>query len=434
MSASTTIQILGGRLIDPANGIDRICDLFILNGKIAAVGDRPEGFDAHHTIDASGQIVCPGLVDLSARMREPGQEHIATISSEASAAAKAGITTLCCPPDTDPVIDSPAVVTLMVRRAKRAAKARLLPIGAMTQKLAGDHLSEMVALKRAGCVAMSNGYAPLANTLVERRALEYAATFGITAILRPEDRHLRNNGYAHEGPVSARLGLPGIPEAAESVAVARDLALAEHTGCRIHFHLLSSGTATRMIEQAQQQRLPVTANVAAHQLHLTEMDIEDFDSNCHLNPPLRSLADRDALRLALAKGVIGAICSDHQPLKDDAKEAPFPSTATGMSGLQTLLPLTLKLVDEGVLPLADAIARVTCGPADILDLPYGRLQVGSSADICIFDPNEHWVLKKDEIPSAGHNTPFIGWEFQGRVTHTLFEGRIVFQPDSSTAA
>lgn len=434
MNPANSTCILGGRLIDPASGTDRVTDIFIHNGKILAIGEPPEGFTAHHTIDARGQIVCPGLVDLSARMREPGQEHIATIASETALAARSGITTLCCPPDTDPVIDTPAVVTLLLRRAKRSARARLLPIGAMTQRLAGEHLSEMVALKRAGCVAMSNGYAPLANTLVERRALEYAATFGITAILRPEDRHLRNNGYAHEGPVSARLGLPGIPEAAESVAVARDLALAEHTGCRIHFHLLSSGTATRMIEQAQQQRLQVSANVAAHQLHLTEMDIEDFDSNCHLNPPLRSLADREALRAALAKGVIGAICSDHQPLKADAKEAPFPSTATGMAGLQTLLPLTLKLVDEGVLSLSEAIARITCGPADMLALPYGRLQPGSSADVCIFDPHRHWVLKREEMPSAGRNTPFIGWEFQGQVTHTLFEGRIVFQSDSTTQA
>ncbi|WP_418067338.1 dihydroorotase [Sedimenticola hydrogenitrophicus] len=426
-----SIQILGGRLIDPANGIDAIRDIYIQNGRVLAIGERPDDFTAQHTIDAAGLIVCPGLVDLSARMREPGQEHITTIASETAVAARSGITTLCCPPDTDPVIDSPAVVTLLLRRAKRAARARVLPIGAMTQQLAGEHLSEMVALKRAGCVAMSNAYAPLANTLVERRALEYAATFGITAILRPEDRHLRNNGYAHEGPVSARLGLPGIPEAAESVAVARDLALAEHTGCRIHFHLLSSGTAARMIEQAQQQRLQVSANVAAHQLHLTEMDIEEFNSNCHLNPPLRSLADRDALRLALAKGVIGAICSDHQPLKADAKEAPFPSTATGMAGLQTLLPLTLKLVDEGVLGLSEAIARITCGPADILDLPYGRLTPGSSADLCLFDPNRHWELKRDELPSAGRNTPFIGWEFQGQVTHTLFEGRIVYQSASS---
>lgn len=423
-------RIIGGRLIDPANGIDRISDLYIHNGRIVAIDEAPEGLEVQHTIDASGQIVCPGLVDLSARMREPGEEHIATIASETAAAARAGITTLCCPPDTDPIIDTPAVVTLLLRRAKRPSRARLLPIGALTQQLEGEHLSEMVALKRAGCVAMSNAYAPLANTLVERRALEYAATFGITAILRPEDRHLRNNGYVHEGPVSARLGLPSIPEAAESVAVARDLALAEHTGCRIHFHLLSSGTAARMIAQAQQQRLDVSANVAAHQLHLTEMDIEDFDSNCHLNPPLRSLADREALRQAVARGVIGAICSDHQPLKADAKEAPFPSTVTGISGLQTLLPLTLKLVDEGVLSLCDAIARITCGPADILQLPYGRLSVGSPADICIFDPARHWELKREELPGNGINTPFIGWEFQGQVTHTLLEGRVVYQSEN----
>ena len=423
-------RIIGGRLIDPANGIDRISDLYIHNGRIVAIDKAPEGLEVQHTIDASGQIVCPGLVDLSARMREPGDEHIATIASETAAAARAGITTLCCPPDTDPVIDTPAVVTLLLRRAKRPSRARLLPIGALTQQLEGEHLSEMVALKRAGCVAMSNAYAPLANTLVERRALEYAATFGITAILRPEDRHLRNNGYVHEGPVSARLGLPGIPEAAESVAVARDLALAEHTGCRIHFHLLSSGTAARMIEQAQQQRLDVSANVAAHQLHLTELDIADFDSNCHLNPPLRSLADRAALRQAVARGVVGAICSDHQPLKVDAKEAPFPSTVAGISGLQTLLPLTLKLVDEGVLPLCDAIARITCGPADILQLPYGRLNVGSLADICIYDPARHWELKPGELPGNGANTPFIGWEFQGQVTHTLLEGRVVYQSEN----
>lgn len=423
-------QILGGRLIDPANGIDRISDIYIHNGRVVAIDEPPQDLEIQNTIDASGQIVCPGLVDLSARMREPGEEHIATIASETVAAARAGITTLCCPPDTDPVIDTPAVVTLLLRRAKRSARARLLPIGALTQQLEGEHLSEMVALKRAGCVAMSNAYAPLANTLVERRALEYAATFGITAILRPEDRHLRNNGYVHEGPVSARLGLPGIPEAAESVAVARDLALAEHTGCRIHFHLLSSGTAARMIEQAQQQRLDVSANVAAHQLHLTEMDIEEFNSNCHLNPPLRSLADREALRQAVARGVIGAICSDHQPLKADAKEAPFPSTATGISGLQTLLPLTLKLVDEGVLSLSDALARITCGPANILGLPYGRLDVGSMADICIFDPTRHWQLKREELPGNAANTPFIGWEFQGQVTHTLLEGRVVYQSDS----
>ncbi len=427
MSESQLIKIFGGRLIDPANDHDDITDIYIADGKVAAFGQPPAGFKADIEINAGGKIICPGLVDLSVRLREPGQEHKATVASETAAAAKSGITTLCCPPDTDPIIDTPAVVTLLEGFANKTKLARVLPIGALTQKLNGEHLSEMVALKKAGCVAVSNGYLPLASTLVERRALEYAATFDITAILRPEDRHLRNDGYAHEGPVSARLGLPGIPEAAESVAVARDLALAEHTGCKIHFQALSSGTAARMLEQAQQQRLPVSANVAAHQLHLTEMDIEGFDSNCHLNPPLRSLADRDALRDAVAKGIIGAICSDHQPHEDDAKAAPFPSTESGLSGMETLLVLTLRLVDEGVLSLSEAIARLTCGPADILDLPYGRLSIGSSADICIFDPNQHWQLGRAEMVSAGLNTPFIGWEFDAQITHTLFEGRLVYQ-------
>ncbi len=429
MTTPNRILIANGRIIDPASGLDQVANLYISDGEISAIGEVPQGFSADITIDASDRIVCPGLVDLSARLREPGQEQKATVASETAAAAKGGITTLCCQPDTDPVIDTPAVVTLIRRRAKRAARARVLTIGALTQGLKGERLSEMAALKKSGCVALSNGYAPLVNTLVERRALEYAATFDITAILRPEDRHLRNEGCAHEGPVSSRLGLPGSPEAAESVAVARDLALAEHTGCRIHFHALSSGTAARMIDQAQRQQLPVSANVAAHQLHLTEMDIEDFDSNCHTNPPLRSLSDRNALRDAVARGVIGAICSDHQPHEADAKEAPFPSTLPGISGLETLLPLTLRLVHEKVLSLPEAIARLTCGPADILGLPYGRLQPGNPADVCIFDPEQHWEMTAEGMLSAGLNTPFIGWEFLGQVTHTLFEGQIVYQRD-----
>jgi len=284
----------------------------------------------------------------------------------------------------------------------------------------------MATLQQAGCVALGNADRPLANTLVERRAQEYAATFGILVMLRSEDLHLRNSGCAHEGPVASRLGLPGIPEAAESVAVARDLALAEHTGCRIHFRGLSCGTAVKKLALAQHQQLQVSADVAAHQLHLTEMDLEGFDSNCHVNPPLRSLADRQALREGVAKGTISAICSDHQPHDADAKEAPFPSTAPGISGLDTLLALSLKLVDEGVLGLPEAIARVTCGPADILGVELGRLSRGYSADICIFDPDRHWELNRENMLSAGHNTPFLGWEFRGRVIHTLFEGRLVF--------
>jgi dihydroorotase len=422
----SSIEIINGRLIDPANQIDKNSDLFIDDGKICAVGKAPKGFKPDTTIDAGNQVVCPGLVDLCAHLREPGEEHKATISSETAAAAKSGITTLCCPPDTDPVIDTPAVASMIKHRAQKIGHARVLPIGALTKGLEGIELAEMAALQKAGCVALSNGRNPLANTLVERRTLEYAATFGITAILPPEDLFLSSGGCAHEGPISSRLGLPGIPEAAETVALCRDIALATHTGCHVHFRGLSTATAVQILASSQSDKLPLTADVAAHQLHLTEMDLINFDSNCHLTPPLRSQHDRDTLRQGVADGTISAICSDHQPHDPDAKEAPFPATAPGVSALETLLALTLKLVDEDVLTLPQAIARVTSGPADILGLPLGRLGVGSSADICIFDPEQSWTLDPAEMVSLGQNTPFLNHEFRGRVTHTILQGRIVY--------
>jgi len=427
MTTTNRIEIINGRLIDPANGIDDSKDLFIEEGKVCSIGKAPKGFKADLIIDAKGQIVCPGLVDLSARTREPGQEYKATIESETKAAAKGGITTICCPPDTNPVIDTPAVASMIYNMGLNAGHARVLPIGALTQGLEGNQLSEMVALTRAECPVLSNAYQPLANTLVERRALEYAATFGITIFIRPEDRHLRDNGCVHEGPVSSRLGLPGIPEAAESVAVARDLALAAHTGCNIHFHALSTATALEMITHAQQKGTPITAGVAAHQLHLTEDCIDEFNSNCHVIPPLRTSEDREQLRKGVASGVIKAICSDHQPHDPDAKEDPFPSTTPGISALETLLGLTLKLVEDGSIEMSDAIARVTSGPAEILGLPLGQLGVGADADICIFDPTKSWTLQADSMLSAGKNSPFLDREFTGEVTHTLLQGKITYQ-------
>lgn len=422
-----SISILGGHLIDPANGIDEQLDLHIQDRKILALGKAPQGFVASETIDASGQVVIPGLVDIAASLREPGYTAKGTLESETRAAAKGGITTLVCTPDTAPVIDTPADIEFIHRMARKLQQARVLTAAALTQNLEGRQLSCVAALKAAGCVALSNARKPLANTLVERRALEYAATFGMTVFLRPEDRHLHADGCAHEGTIATRLGLPGIPSAAETVAVARDLALAEHTGARVHFRALSAAGSARMLREAQAAKLPVSADVAAHQLHLTEMDVEGFDARCHVSPPLRTLADRDALRKAVASGSIAAICSDHQPHDPDAKDAPFPETEPGISGLETLLALTLRLVDEGVMPLADAIARVTSGPADLLGLPYGRLEVGLPGDVCIFAPREHWQLDARQLLSEGQNTPFDGWEFDGRVTHTLFNGHVVFR-------
>lgn len=420
-------SITGGRLIDPGNGIDELLDLHIDGEWIVSICAEPAGFQPDRVIDATGKLVIPGLVDIAASLREPGFTAKGTLASETLAAARGGITTLVCTPDTDPVIETPADIEFIHRMARKLQQARVLTAAALTQNLEGRQLASFAALKAAGCVALSNARAPLANTLVERRALEYAATFDMTVFLRPEDRHLRAEGCAHEGTVATRLGLPGIPSAAETVAVARDLALAEHTGARIHFRALSSGGSVRMLRDAQNAKLPVSADVAAHQLHLTEMDVEGFDARCHVSPPLRTLTDREALRQGVADGTIAAICSDHQPHEPDAKDAPFAATEPGISGLETLLGLTLRLVDEGVLPLSEAIARVTCGPADLLGLPLGRLSVGLPGDVCIIHPGMPWQLDTRTMFSEGCNTPFEGWEFNNRVTHTLFNGHLVYR-------
>jgi dihydroorotase len=424
--AAASISIVNGLLVDPANGINEKTDLHITQGKILAIGERPSGFEPEQIIDAEGCIVCPGLVDINARLREPGEEYKASIVSETMAAARGGVTTLVCQPDTTPVIDTPAVVELIRRKAIHAAKARVLTLGAMTQSLAGSEISEMHALKTAGCVAISNAGHPLANTLVQRRAMEYASTFDISVFIKPEDRHLRNKGCVHEGVVASRLGLPGFPEAAETVAVARDIALAETTGAHLHFQSISTAKSLGKIAHALSEGIHLSADVAAHQLHLTEMDIGHFDTFCHVDPPLRTLRDRDALRQAVADGLISAICSDHQPHDIDAKTHPFPDSEPGISSLETLLSLTLKLVQENVLPLSDAIARLTTGPAEIAGLPYGRLDSGRSADICIFRADQHWTVDRNKLVSEGKNTPFHNWELPGVITHTLFEGRVVY--------
>lgn len=422
------LLIKGGHVVDPANKINTVKDLYIdSTGFITGVGKAPEGFQAERSIDAHGKIVCPGLIDLRARLREPGLEYKATMESETRAAVAAGITTLCCPPDTWPVIDTPAMAQMVQSRAWRFGLAFVHPLGALTQGLEGKLLTDMAALEEAGCVGVSNGLEPITDTLVLRRAMEYASTFDLTVYLHAEDPWLRNSGCVHEGEIGTRLGLPGIPEATETVAVGRDLALIEQTGVRAHFCNLSSARAVAMIAEAQKLGLPVTADVTAHHLHLTEHDIGYFNTQCHVRPPLRALRDRDALRAALASGVIGAICSDHQPHEPDAKLAPFAESAPGISGLETLLPLSLRLVDEKLLTLPEAIARLTVHPAQILGVECGSLSIGATADVCIFDPKARWTLSADKLVSRGRNTPFLGWEFTGRVTHTLVGGEVVFE-------
>ena len=420
------ILIQNGRVIDPASGRDEVAEVCIDAGKLLAIGSMPDSFKPDQRIDATGQIVAPGFIDLSARLREPGETQKATIASEVNAAVAGGFTALCCPPDTAPVIDTPAVAELIMQHATAAGKARVYCMAALTRGLGGKQISEMRALVDAGCVAMSNAGRPLPNTLVARRAMEYAASHNITVFLTSVDPWL-GNGCAHEGPVSTRLGLQGIPAMAESIAVARDLALIEKTGVRAHFSQLSTLDAVRLIARARHDGLPVTADVSAHQLHLTEMDIGEFNNNCHVIPPLRTERDRQGLRDGLKQGVIDVICSDHQPHNLDAKLGPFESSEPGISALETVLPLGLRLVEDGTLDMMQLIARLTSAPASILGLQTGALQPGAAADVVVFDPEMYWDVRADTLLSAGKNSPFIGWELKGRVTHTFVDGRYVFQ-------
>ena len=421
------IEISNGRIIDPANQLDEVQSLFIADGKIVAIGTAPAAFNADSIIDASGQIVCPGLVDLRAHLREPGEEHKGTIASETRAAARGGITTLCCPPNTHPVIDTPAVAELVQRHADAAGFARVFPLGALTQGLAGSAITEMHALKTAGCVGVSNAMQPLGSTLILRRAMEYAATHSLTVFIHAEEAALANNGCVHEGAVGSRLGLPGIPIAAETVAVAATLALVEETGARVHFPMLSSERALQKIARAKYDGQPVSCDVSAHHLHLTEIDLLGFNSQCHVRPPLRTQRDMEGLRKGIANGTVAAICSDHQPHEADAKLAPFGATEAGISALETLLPLALRVVDDGVLPMTQMIASLTDQPATILGVEAGTLSPGRQADICIFDPERYWTLDSNSMLSRGHNTPFLNWEMKGEVTRTLLGGKTVYE-------
>ncbi len=426
------IVIENGRLIDPAQDIDQIGNIYIEGDKIIAIGERPSDFTPDQTIDASGQIVCPGFIDIQARLREPGEEHKGTIASESAAAAHGGITTLCIPPDTDPIIDTAVVAEQLHRRAARIDSARILPIGALTQELNGEQLSEMKDLSAAGCIAMSNSRHPIASTLVLRRTMEYAASHDILVILQPEDPWLAKGGVMHEGDISSRLGLPGIPECAEVIAVSRDLYLIEQTGVRAHFGQISSARAMELIIAARKRGLAVTVDVAIHQLLLTDVDADNYNSLCHVQPPLRNQRDRDGLRAALSDGLIDAICSDHQPHDPDAKLAPFTSTEPGISALETLLPLLLRLVEDKVIDLSQAIKTLTQGPAEIFGLPnIGTLIPGQAADITIFDPDKSWIADETTLLSRGKNTPFINWEMRGAVTHTLLAGSLTYSDTTS---
>lgn len=419
-------RILGARIIDPASGLDQVSDLYLENGKIAAIGQAPAGFAAERDLDAQGLVAAPGLVDLSVALREPGYSRKGTIISETRAAAAGGVTSLCCPPLTKPVLDTAAVAELILDRTREAGHTKVYPIGALTKGLEGEQLAELVTLRDTGCVAFGNGLAPFASNRYLRRALEYAATFNLTVVFHSQDAALAEGGLAHEGPMANFLGLAGIPETAETAALARDLLLVEQAGVRAHFSQLTTARGAQMIAEAQARGLPVTADVALYQLILTDEALADFSSLYHVQPPLRSRADRDGLREAVKQGVIQAISSHHQPHEPDAKLAPFADTEPGISSVELLLPLAMTLVQEGVLDLPTLLARLTCGPAKALRLPAGRLAVGAPADLVLFDPEASTVAGERWL-SKGRNCPFIGHVLPGAVRYTLLEGRISYQ-------
>lgn len=421
------IHIKNGRVIDPKNNIDSQLDVFIAAGKILSLGQAPEGFVANNTIDASGLIICPGLVDLSARLREPGDEYKATLISELQAAVAGGVTSLACPPDTDPVLDEPGLVEMLKHRAKQLNLARVYPLGALTRQLQGKVLSEMNELQEAGCVGFSQANIAITDTQVLWRAMEYAATFGFTLFLHAEEPFLAKDGVAHDGEIASRLGLKGIPSAAEALALASILRIAKETGARVHISRLSTAEGVAMIREAKQQGLHVSCDVSANQLHLTEHDIAYFDTNCHLKPPVRSQRDKDALRAGLKDGTIDAICSDHTPVDDDAKLAPFAEAEIGATGLELLLTLTLKWAAQEKINLLQAIGLISQASAQILGIPAGHLSPTSDADICIFDANEYWKITPSALKSQGKNSPFNGLEMSGKVKATLVHGQIVYQ-------
>jgi dihydroorotase len=421
------IQINNGRIIDPANSIDHIGSVYIADGNIVSVTDEPAGFKPDNIINAENQIVCPGFIDLSTRLRDMGHSRKATFYSEVRAAASAGVTTLCLQPDTVPVIDTPAVVELVKELAEKTGYPQIYAIGALTQKLEGSELSSMLSLKQAGCIAVGNANQPVKNLLILRRAMEYAASHDLLLMFRPNDFWLGNNGCAHEGAISTRYGLPSIPEAAETIALAQCLELAELTGCRVHFGQLSCKRSVIKIHQAKKYGLKVSADVAIHQLHLTENDMKPFDSAYHVLPPLRTEADKQYLRKGLAGGTLNSICSDHQPHDLDAKLGAFPETEPGMSSLETLLPLMLKLVAEQAITLEQGIACLSANPARVLRLNSGALTPGFSADVCVFDPELDWQVNGENWKSQGVNTPFWGQTLKGRVTCTLQAGKIIYR-------
>ncbi|MFM2051710.1 MAG: hypothetical protein RL682_2201 [Pseudomonadota bacterium] len=426
------ILIQGGRVIDPASGFDEKVDVALAGSAVVAIKNIASDFQPDQVIDATGCIVMPGLVDLCVRLREPGYEHEGMLASELAAAVAGGVTSVVCPPDTDPVLDEAGLVEMLRYRAQAQHKARVYPLGALTRNLQGEVLTEMGALTQAGCVAFSQAEVPLVNTQVTLRALQYASTFGYPVWLRPQEVFL-GKGVAASGPLATRMGLSGVPVAAETIALHTIFELVRSTRARVHLCRISSAAGVELVRQAKLEGLPVSCDVSINSLHLTDLDIGYFDSRMRLNPPLRQQRDRDALRAGLQDGTIDALVSDHTPVDEDAKALPFAEAEPGGTGLELLLSLALKWAQDSGVPLARALATVTSQPAGVLGAALGdaaasagRLHVGAVADICVLDPHAAWVVEPAALRSQGQHTPFGGYELPGRVRATVVGGQVVF--------
>lgn len=418
------------RVLDPKFGTDQITNVYIQDDSIIAIGEQSttlENFQEAEKINAAGLWLMPGAIDLATWLREPGLDHKATLASETRAAVASGVTTLCYQPEPATSIDNSAAVNLIRKINQGLQLANVEVIGNMTFKLEGKRLCNIGGLRRVGCVGVSNGWQAFENLNVMRRAMEYASTHDLTVFMYPLEHGLAAGGVMHEGEVSTRLGLPAMPAAAETVAVAQIIALMELTGSRVHFCRLSAAGSVRLIRQAKRDGLAVTADVAAHQLYLTEHNVLDFDPLCHVRPPLRSQADREALLQGLSDDTIDAICSDHQPHELDAKLAPFQQTEPGISSLETLVPLTLRLAEERVLPFLQALRKITFNPAQIIDSTAGSITIGAPADLVLLKPDTLWDFTLENMLSQGKNTPFAGWSFSGQVQRTFLAGRTVYQ-------
>ncbi|MBL8327664.1 MAG: dihydroorotase [Rubrivivax sp.] len=438
------ILIRQGRVLDPASDRDELADIAVAGGRIVSIGRAPAGFEPERHIDAAGCIVAPGLVDLCARLREPGKEHEGLLESELKAAAAGGVTSLVCPPDTDPTLDEPGLVEMLKFRARKLSRCRLFPLGALTRGLQGEALTEMAKLTEAGCVGFSQAEQSIADTLVLQRALQYAATYGYSVWLRPQDRWL-GGGVAASGPVATRLGLAGVPVAAETVALHTILELVRATGARVHLCRLSSAAGVAVLRAAKAEGLPITADVSIHSLHLIDADIGFFNPAMRLTPPLRQQRDRDALRAALADGTLDALVSDHLPLAADEKNVPFAEAEPGATGLELLLGMALKWAQDDGVPLTRALQVVTQGPVRVLggalgslEASAGRLVEGGVADLCLFDPQAEWHVTPQALLSQGKHTPFAfsinGMRIPGRVRATLVAGTVAYLAAPAEAA